>query len=117
MSDQPSRDEGGRRHVVRPRWTWLAVGLLLAGVALIGWGIIVTSWTPAVIGTVVLVIGVGAAIRGGLLYDVHSTASPRAELHEIVHGEQYDAPDPAVTLTPEEVQREVRRTRGERGES
>lgn len=117
MSEPHINDEAGRGHRVRPRWSWLSVALMLVGIALIGWGIIVTSWTPALVGIVVLCVGIGAAVRGGLFYDAHSTASPRAELHDVIQGEQYTEPDPGVTMTPDEVHRKVRRQFSQRRDS
>ena len=94
MAELPDYDEGGRGHMVRSRWTWISVFLLLVGFALIGWGIIVTSWTPAVIGIAVFVVGAGAAVYGGLLYNVDSSPSAGGELHDVVHGEEHEGPDP-----------------------
>jgi len=51
-------------HTVVPRWTWIALALMVIGVILIGAGVVAESWVWAGPGIVVLVLGggLGAAL-------------------------------------------------------
>lgn len=112
MAQMPDHDEGGRGHRVRPRWTWGALVVMLAGAALFGWGIIVMSWPWAIAGAVVLVVGTIGAVYGGLFYDIHSSAGVRAEMHDLVEGESHLGPDPNARVERQKAQ-EVARQQAE----
>lgn len=94
---------------VRPRWSWSALLLLLLGVVLVGWGVIVDSWTWAGVGLVVLVAGGLLARYGGFFYDVQGSASPSSRLHDVVEGNEHQFPGAGTTRSEDEVKRDVRR--------
>lgn len=80
-------------HLVRPRWVWAALAALLLGLAVVGWGIIITSLAWAVAGVVVTVAGAAAAVRGGLVHDARASFAPERELSDAVRGRQHRVPD------------------------
>ncbi|MBZ5740776.1 hypothetical protein [Nocardioides mangrovi] len=94
MAQMPDHNEGGKGHRVRPRWTWGALLVMLAGAAIAGWGAWAMSWAWSIAGVLVLIGGTAAAWYGGLLYDIHSSAGARAELHDLVSGQSHLGPDP-----------------------
>jgi hypothetical protein len=98
-----------RTHTVRPRWTWIALLVLLLGVVLVGWGIIVESWTWAGVGLVALVAGGLLGLYGGFFYDVQGSASASAQLHDVVEGNEHQFPGAGTTRSEHEVKRDVRR--------
>lgn len=94
-------------HTVRPRWTWIALAVMLAGLVLIAVGIIVPSWAWAILGLVLLVVGGVAAIYGGFFYDVQGGSSPSAQLHEVVEGTEYEFPGAGTIRSEPEVKKDV----------
>jgi hypothetical protein len=109
MAEMPDHDEGGRGHKVRPRWTWGALVVMLAGASLVGWGVLVTSWPWAIAGAVVLVVGMAGGWYGGLFYDIHSSAGVGAEMHDVITGESHLGPDPGARVENEKAQATARR--------
>ena len=107
MSQESSK--GTEMHTVRPRWTWIALLVMLTGLVLIGIGIIVPSWTWAVLGLVLLVFGGAAGLYGGFFYDVQGSGSASAQLHDVVKGEEREFPGAGTKRSEGEVRREVRR--------
>jgi hypothetical protein len=105
MSDQ--RNE--KTHTVRPRWTWIALVVMVAGLIGIGTGIIATSWTWAVVGLVLLAVGGVAALYGGFFYDVQGGASGSAQLRDVVEGNEHEFPGAGTKRSEDEVKRDVRR--------
>jgi hypothetical protein len=95
-------------HRVRPRWTWIALVVMLAGLVLIAAGVIAQSWAWAVPGLVVLVIGGIAALYGGFFYDVQGGASASAQLHDVVEGTEREFPGAGTKRAESEVERDVR---------
>jgi hypothetical protein len=114
-----SRTESHERtHTVRPRWTWIALLVMVAGLVLIGIGIVVPSWTWAIVGLVLLVAGGIAGLYGGFFYNVQGGSSARTQLHEVVTGEEYEFPGASTTRSEAEVKQDVhRRWLGDEGEA
>jgi len=109
MSDIPQPDRRDQpTHTVRPRWTWIALVVMLAGVLMIAAGIIARSWAWAVPGLVVLVAGGAAALYGGFFYDVQGGGAG-THLHDVVEGTEREFPDPDAKRSEAEVKRDVRR--------
>jgi hypothetical protein len=96
-------------HTVRPRWTWIALVLMVAGLVLIGTGIIAQSWGWVVPGVVVLVIGGLLGLYGGFFYDVQGGASANAQLRDVVEGNEREFPGPDTVRSEDEVKHDVRR--------
>jgi hypothetical protein len=109
MSGVPEPDRSGEAtHTVRPRWTWIALVVMVAGLVLIGAGIIAQSWTWAVPGVVVLVLGGLAGLYGGFFYDVQGGGA-ESHLRAVVKGEVHEFPDADTKRSEAEVKRDVRR--------
>jgi|SRR5215212_10215392 predicted membrane channel-forming protein YqfA (hemolysin III family) len=106
MSDHNT--EHVETHTVRPRWTWIALVVMLAGLVLIAVGVVAQSWTWAIPGLVVLVIGGIAGLYGGFFYDVQGGASANAQLNDVVEGNEHEFPGAGVKRSESEVKREVR---------
>jgi hypothetical protein len=98
-----------RTHTVRPRWTWIALLVLLLGLVLIGWGVIVVSWAWSVVGLAVLVVGGVLAVYGGFFYDVQSSASAKVQLRDVVEGNEHQFPGAGTRRSEPDVKRDVRR--------
>jgi hypothetical protein len=105
---QPPRDEE-ETHTVRPRWTWIALLVMLAGLLLIAAGILVPSWSWAVPGIVVLAVGGALALYGGFFYDVQGGASLRAQATDVIEGNVHEFPGAGTKRSEPEVKRAVRR--------
>ena len=101
----PLTDE--QTHTVRPRWTWIALVIMIAGLVLIGIGIMATSWAWAVPGLVLLVVGGGAALYGGFFYDVQGGASLSAQMHDVVQGNKREFPGAGTKRTEAQVEQDV----------
>jgi hypothetical protein len=99
-----SREE---THTVRPRWIWVSLLVMLAGIVLIGAGILAESWTPAIVGLVALGVGGGIGLYGGFFYDVQGGASPSTQLEDVVEGNEFEFPGAATKRSEEEVKRDV----------
>jgi hypothetical protein len=95
-------------HTVRPRWTWVGLAVMVLGLVLVGAGVIAQSWTWAVPGLVLLVVGGGLGIYGGFFYDVTSP-SVSGQMHDVVEGEEHQFPGPGTMRSESEVKRDVRR--------
>jgi hypothetical protein len=106
MSDRRSAQD---THTVRPRRTWIALIVMVAGLVLIGAGVIATSWAWAVPGLVLLVIGGAAALYGGFFYDVQGGASASAQLRDVKEGNVHEFPGAGTIRHEGEVKRDVRR--------
>jgi predicted membrane channel-forming protein YqfA (hemolysin III family) len=102
-------NEGTETHTVRPRWTWIALLLMVAGLVLIGVGIAVQSWAWAVPGLVLLVVGGVAGLYGGFFYDVQGGAGAGGQLHDAIKGEEHEFPGAGAKRSEGEVKRDVRR--------
>lgn len=86
MSRQPASRHSAHAHLVRPRWVWGGTFLLCAGAAVVGIGVIRTSWAWSIAGIALLTLGAVAALRGGILYDVHGSGAARSELSDVIGG-------------------------------
>jgi hypothetical protein len=109
MNDIPPPEQQGRTHTVRPRWTWIALLVMIAGLVLIGVGIVVTSWLPAIPGLVLLVLGGGAGLYGGFFYDVQGGSSFKEQMHDVVEGNERQFPGAGEKRSEDEVKRDVHR--------
>ncbi len=107
MSDK-TRDPGST-HTVRPRWTWIALVVMVVGLVLIGAGIIAQSWAWALPGIVVLALGGIAALYGGFFYDVQGGASASAQARDVIEGNEHEFPGAGTMRSEDEVKRDVRR--------
>jgi hypothetical protein len=94
---------------VRPRWTWLALVVLVAGLVLVAVGIIAASWAWVVPGLVLLALGGVAGVYGGFFYDVQGGSSLGVQMREVARGSEHDFPGAATTRREDEVKRDVRR--------
>jgi hypothetical protein len=97
-----------RTHTVRPRWTWIALVVMVAGLVLIGVGIIGTSWPPAIVGIVILAVGGAFGIYGGFFYDVQG-GSLTGQMKEAVEGEEHEFPAAGTTRSEDEIKEDVHR--------
>ena len=94
-------------HTVRPRWTWIALVVMLVGLVLIGIGISVGSWAWAIPGIVILVVGGIAAVYGGFFYDVQGSSSLSDQMHDVAEGTEREFPGAGTTRSEDEVKRDV----------
>ena len=108
MTESSSSAEVETR-TVRPRWTWIALIVLVIGVAVIGWAVVVGSWTWTLGGLVVLAVGGLLALYGGFFYDVQGGGSMRAQMDDVVHGAEHEFPVAGTIRSEAEVKRDVRR--------
>jgi hypothetical protein len=104
-----SRSSTDRTRTVRPRWTWIALLVMFAGVLVIAWGDLESSWAWVVPGLVVLAVGAGLALYGGFFYDVQGGSSASAQLHDIVEGEEHEFPAAGTMRSEADVKRDMRR--------
>ena len=104
-----SRDGTPETRTVRPRWTWIALLVMLVGVLVIAWGDLESSWAWVVPGLVVLAVGAGLALYGGFFYDVQGGSSAGAQLHDIVEGAEHEFPAAGTMRAEADVKRDVRR--------
>ena len=100
-------NEHAKTHTVRPRWTWIALAVMVAGLVLIGIGIALPSWSWAIPGLVLLIVGGAAGLYGGFFYDVQGGASLSVQLHEAVEGDEFEFPDAGTTRSEDEVKQDV----------
>ena len=98
-----------KTHTVRPRWTWIGLAVMLAGLVLVAIGVIATTWAWAVPGLVLLAVGGGVALYGGLFYDVRGGSSPRVQMREVAEDREYEFPGAGTKRSQQEVERDVRR--------
>ncbi len=68
----PCSGEAGSRHLVRPRWVWSGLALLLGGSALVALGMVLTSLSVILVGLAGLVVGGIVAVYGGIIHDSRS---------------------------------------------
>jgi hypothetical protein len=104
MSDKTTE----QTHTVRPRWTWIALATMVAGLVLIGGGIVATSWAWAVPGLVLLVVGGIAGLYGGFFYDVQGGGSMSTQLRDVKEGNEREFPGAGTKRSKPEVERAVR---------
>ncbi|WP_151082959.1 hypothetical protein [Nocardioides cynanchi] len=109
MMAEHRRQPTPRTHTVRPRWTWIALLVLLLGLVVLAWGVILGSWDWSGVGLAVLVVGGLLAVYGGFFYDVQSSASPRAQFHDVVEGNEHQFPAAGTMRSERELKRDVRR--------
>jgi hypothetical protein len=82
---------------------------MVAGLVLVGVGVLAESWTWAVPGLVVLAVGGAVGLYGGFFYDVQGGASPSTQLRDVVEGVEYEFPGATTKRSEAEVKRGVRR--------
>jgi hypothetical protein len=108
MAGSRSGDGQTRTHTVRPRWTWIALVVLLAGLLVTATGNLQHSWTLMGIGIAMLLIGGGLALYGGFFYDVQGGALS-AQLKDAAEGGEHEFPDATTTRSEDEVKEDVHR--------
>ena len=106
MSESSTSAE--RTHTVRPRWTWIALVVMLLGLVLVGAGSIAASWAWAVPGLVLLVVGGAAAVYGGFFYDVQGGASLSTQMQGVKENDEFEFPGAGTMRTQGQVEHEVR---------
>lgn len=113
-NDDPEPHYSGRTHTVHTRWTWASLLVLLAGVVVLGIGVIMLDVVVGVVGGVLLLAGAVGAWRSGLMWDVDTGSSPA----DLVSGENETVERPgagtrqdddATAEHAEETTHEVRR--------
>ena len=97
-----------RTHTVRPRWTWFALAVLIAGLVVVAVGDLQHSWTLIVVGAAMLVVGGGFALYGGLFYDVQG-GSFSGQVKDVASGDEHEFPDATTTRSEDEVKEDVHR--------
>src|SRR5690349_1624026 len=97
-----------RTHTVRPRWTWIALAVMITGLVLIGLGISVESWAWVIPGVVLLVVGGVAAVYGGFFYDVQGGASLSSQMQDVKENEEREFPGAGTMRSKDQVEQEVR---------
>jgi hypothetical protein len=105
MSEQGNQNV--KTHTVRPRWTWIALVVMLAGLIVVGIGVVVESWAWAVPGLVVLVVGGAAALYGGFFYDVRGGSSLATQMHGVKEGNELEFPGAGTMRSEPEVKHDV----------
>jgi len=108
MNDIPAPDHTGKTHTVRPRWTWIALIVMVAGLVLIGTGIIAQSWAWAGPGLVLVFVGGLAGLYGGFFYDVQGGGA-QAQLKDVIEGNEHEFPGAGAKRSEGDVKRDVRR--------
>src|SRR3982751_4018988 len=108
MGRRGSRYERQDTHTVRPRWTWIALAVLLAGLVLTAWGNLQGSWTWMGIGVAALVVGGALALYGGLFYDVQGGAG-RGQIKDAAEGSDDEFPDATTLRSEDEVKEDGHR--------
>lgn len=88
-----------RHHLVRPRWVWGGLLVALIGGGLLGLGIALLSWTLSVIGTVLLLGGATASLRGGAMYDAVPGMDIGKELRQVREGDIHQGVAAGDTVT------------------
>lgn len=87
---------GGPSHVVRPRWSWSGLALLIVGGVVAGVGFTIVSVPWIVIGLAVIAAGAGAAAYGGLFYDIEGSGGEVRDGKRVVPGASAKASDPEL---------------------
>jgi hypothetical protein len=82
---------------------------MVLGLVLVGGGIIAQSWAWAAPGVVVLIIGGVLGLYGGFFYDVRNGASAKAQLRDVVEGNEHEFPGADTTRSEAEVVEDVHR--------
>jgi predicted membrane channel-forming protein YqfA (hemolysin III family) len=103
------QEQNEQTHTVRPRWTWIALIVMVAGLVLIAVGIVAQTWAWAVPGLVLLAVGGIAGLYGGFFYDVQGGASAGGQLHDAVENNEHEFPGAGTRRSEGEVKRDVRR--------
>lgn len=96
-------------HTVRPRWVWIGLAGMAAGLILLGIAIIATTWTWAVAGLILLAVGGVCGLYGGFFYDVQGGASPSAQFEDVKQNATFEFPDATSKRSEPEVKRDVHR--------
>jgi predicted membrane channel-forming protein YqfA (hemolysin III family) len=97
-----------KTHTVRPRWTWIALGVLVVGMVLIGFGNLQDSWTWVGIGLGMLAVGGVLALYGGFFYDVQGGALS-AQAREVAEDREREFPDATTKRSEDEIKEDVHR--------
>ncbi len=97
-----SPDYDGPRHQVRPRWSWGGLALLVLGGIVGGVGVAVVSVPVIVVGVALLLAGGGAAIYGGLFYDIEAGSGRLSDAKR-------EVPGASAVVVDDELQSDVAR--------
>jgi cell division protein FtsW (lipid II flippase) len=96
-----------RTHTVRPRWTWIALLVLIVGMLVIAAGNLGSSTVVVLVGIVLMVVGGAAALYGGFFYDVQGGASIPAQVSDVKEGAVHEFPGADTIRHEDEVKRDV----------
>ncbi len=100
----------GDRHLVHPRWVWSGLAVALVGAGLLGIGIAVLSWTTSIAGSVILLVGAAASLRGGVLYDARTRGDFGTEAREVLEGDVHPGITPGDVVDDPAAVRDAVRT-------
>lgn len=108
-SDEPHFT--GRTHTVHTTWTWASLLGLLAGVVVLGVGVILLDLVVCVVGGALLGAGAVGAWRSGLLWDVDTGSTPA----DLLDGEDRTVERPGAGVHQDDgaTQRHAREVTGE----
>jgi len=99
-----------REHLVRPRWVWGGLVLVLVGAGL--FALWTATWHAGVgiAGVVLFLLGAAAAWRGGILYDTHGGRAMTQELDDVRDEHLHRGTAPGDMVTDERLREEARQT-------
>ena len=111
MSEQysPNTKNAEHTHTVRPRWTWIALLVMIAGLVLIGIGIVAQTWSWAIPGLVLLGVGGALGVYGGFFYDVQGGASLQDQLRDVREDNTLEFPGAGAKRSEDDVKEDVHR--------
>jgi hypothetical protein len=96
MSEKADRRQA--RPLVHPRRVWTGVALCMLGMALVAVGMTTGAAPVTSAGVVLIGVGLVVAWRGGILRDVHTNGTLRAEVDQTRHGDTRDGITPGSRL-------------------
>ncbi len=100
--------------IVRPRWVWGGVALLVVGVACLAAAVITLQVWVAVVGAVLLLAGLVAGARGNLPHDSAAHTSPGQVVEDVADHRSERAVDPGERVHDAEVEQHAREAESRR---
>ncbi len=105
----------GPSHVVRPRWSWAGLALLLVGGVVAGLGVALTVVWLIVLGAVLLAAGAFAALRGNLFYDIEGSGMSSDSEKRVAPGATAKVDDDEMRSEVADEEHELAGIRGREG--